>query len=133
MRKALSIFMCVAMLLSLCTVAGYAIDTDSKILLTADTEIVKGGKYCISTVQELEALAKIVNEKKNQCEDATFYLGNDIVVNDGVFSMSDDGEVLYNNKPIEQAENLVALESIGTARALRDSLTEKGLPSAECT
>lgn len=126
MRKALSIFLCMAMLLSFCTVAGYAIDSDSKILLTADTEIVKGGKYCINTVQELEALAKIVNEKKNQCEDVTFYLGNDIVVNDGVFSMSDDGEVLYNNKPIEQAENLVALESIGTGKSFKGFFDGKG-------
>ena len=92
----------------------YSVDAVANNSLTADTEIVKGGRYCISTVMELEALAKIVNEEKNRCVGATFYLGNDIIINDGVFSMSEDGAVLYNNKPVEQAENLIGLESIGT-------------------
>lgn len=92
----------------------HSVDAVANNSLTADTEIVKGGRYCISTVLELEALAKIVNEEKNRCVGATFYLGNDIIINDGVFSMSEDGAVLYNNKPVEQAENLIGLESIGT-------------------
>ena len=92
----------------------YSVDAVANNSLTADTKIVKGGRYCISTVMELEALAKIVNEEKNRCVGATFYLGNDIIINDGVFSMSEDGAVLYNNKPVEQAENLIGLESIGT-------------------
>ena len=45
----------------------YSVDAVANNSLTADTEIVKGGRYCISTVMELEALAKIVNEEKNRC------------------------------------------------------------------
>lgn len=109
----LSIVLCIILAFGSFSVAGYAANAVSENLLTADTEIVKGERYCISTVKELEALAKIVNEDKNRCEGAIFYLGNDITVNDGTFSVS-DGEVFYNDVPVEQAESLAAIESIGT-------------------
>ena len=129
----LSMIMCFGLIFSSLSVTGYSVDAVANNSLTADTEIVKGGRYCISTVMELEALAKIVNEEKNRCVGATFYLGNDIIINDGVFSMSEDGAVLYNNKPVEQAENLIGLESIGTGMGFAGFLTETVILSAVYT
>ena len=71
----LSMIMCFGLIFSSLSVTGYSVDAVANNSLTADTEIVKGGRYCISTVMEREALAKIVNEEKNRCVGATFYLG----------------------------------------------------------
>lgn len=83
--------------------------------LTADTVIKSGENYYISTVDDLKTLAKIVNEDGNTCEGASFWLNNDIVVNDGVFTLSDSGEPLYNGKPVAECKELVSIESIGTS------------------
>ena len=83
--------------------------------LPTDTVIKSGENYYISTVDDLKTLAKIVNEDGNACEGAVFWLNNDIVVNDGVFTLSDSGEPLYNGKPIADCSELITLESIGSS------------------
>ena len=82
--------------------------------LPANTEIKSGETYYISTVDDLKALAKIVNEYGNNCDGARFLLNNDIVVNNGDFSMSDLGLPLYNGKPVAENSDLIVIDSIGT-------------------
>lgn len=76
----------------------------------------------ISTVEDLKKLTEIDSDFSGK----KIILLNDVTVNDGDFSMSDDGEVLYNNKPVEEAENLVALNPIGLSKSFKGIFDGKG-------
>ena len=114
MKKILSLLLCLVILFISVPTAFANDDTDTvQSTLPEDTVIKSGQKYYISTVDDLKALVKIVNEDGNKCEGASFWLTNDIVVNSGEFSLSESGEPLYNNKPVEECTDLIVLESIG--------------------
>ena len=112
MRKLLSLVLTVILVF---TVLPFTVSAEVTNTLPADTVIKSGEKYYISTVEDLKTLAKIVNEDGNTCEGASFWLNNDIVVNDGAFTLSDSGEPLYNGKPVAECKELVHIDSIGTS------------------
>lgn len=89
MRKALSIFMCVAMLLSLCTVAGYAVDKT----------------FEVSSVEDLKKLSELDSDFSN----TEVVLINDITVNDGFFSLDEKNNPLYNGSS-ELPESFAPIE-----------------------
>ena len=110
----LSLMLCIIIIFSSFPVAGFAEELKTENSLTTE-EVTSGKTYYISTVEDLKTLAKIVNEDENGCQGSTFYLNNDIVVNDGEFSLSETGEPLYKGKSIEENTKLIALDSIGTS------------------
>ena len=119
MKKTLSVLLCLVLLFTCGTSAFASADINPpQNTLPEDTVIKSGERYYISTVEDLKALAKIVNEDGNKCEGASFWLNNDIVVNDGEFSLSESGEPLYNGKPVEECTELIALEPIGNKRKI---------------
>ena len=112
MKKFLSLILSVIMVF---TVLPFTVSAEVANTLPADMVIKSGEKYYISTVEDLKTLAKIVNEDGNTCEGASFWLNNDIVVNDGAFTLSDSGEPLYNSKPVAECKELISIDSIGTS------------------
>ena len=97
MKKFLSLILSVIMVF---TVLPFTVSAEVANTLPADTVIKSGEKYYISTVEDLKTLAKIVNEDGNTCEGASFWLNNDIAVNDGAFTIDDKGNPLYNGDSI---------------------------------
>jgi len=120
MKKTLSLLLCLVILFTCVTTAFATTDTNTvQNTLPEDTVIKSGEKYYISTVDDLKALAKIVNEDGNNCDGASFWLNNDIVVNSGEFSLSETDKPLYNNKPIDECTDLIAIEPIGGKKGKR--------------
>lgn len=78
--------------------------------------------FAISTVEDLKILTEIDSDFSGK----NVILLNDIIVNDGDFSLSNSGEVLYNNKPVGEAENLVTFESIGSSKSFKGNFDGKG-------
>ena len=110
LRKILYLSMCMVILL-----CSLSFNTHAQNSLSGQTSFVSGQIYYLSTVDDLRNLAKAVNEDGNSCERVSFRLTNDITVNDGVFSLSENGEVLYNGQKAEDWEDIVILDSIGGA------------------
>ena len=58
--------------------------------------------FTISTADQLDGLAKLVNDGTCNFDGKTIKLGADITYNSGIFTVAEDGSPLYNGQPVSE-------------------------------
>lgn len=89
--SAISIIICMAMLISITAVVGYASDAKT---------------YYIKSIDDLKAMAELINNNEQGFAGATLELTADIKLNGGEFTVGENGEPLYNGEAIDKSELL---------------------------
>ena len=89
-KRILASLMALCLIVGLLPTAALAAEEETEVALEfseafSDEDPQYAGEYLISTKESLEALAQAVNAG-NTMQDVTFYLQNDIILNDGQFS-----------------------------------------------
>lgn len=79
-----------------------------------NTEIESGEIYYIKNFNDFKTFIKLINQRGQNCEGATFVLTSDIVINDGVFSLDENNTPLYNGEEITEESDIMLCESAMT-------------------
>ncbi len=79
-----------------------------------NTEIESGEIYYIKNFNDFKTFIKLINQRGQTCEGATFVLTSDIVINDGVFSLDENNTPLYNGEEITEESDIMLCESAMT-------------------
>lgn len=87
----ISIIICMAMLISITAVVGYASDAKT---------------YYIKSIDDLKAVAELINNDEQGFAGATLELTADIKLNGGKFTVGENGEPLYNGEATDESELL---------------------------
>lgn len=87
----ISVIICMAMLISITSVVGYASDAKT---------------YYIKSIDDLKAVAELINNDEQGFAGATLELTADIKLNGGEFTVGENGEPLYNGEAIDKSELL---------------------------
>ena len=96
----ISVIICMAMLISITSVVGYASDAKT---------------YYIKSIDDLKAVAELINNDEQGFVGATLELAADIKLNNGGFTVGENGEPLYNGETINESE-LLTFEPISEFR-----------------
>ncbi|MBR3835248.1 MAG: dockerin type I repeat-containing protein [Clostridia bacterium] len=105
--KTVCVLLCVALIITCMPTLTLASDGS----FSLDTEIESGGFYRIENYNDFKTFIKLINQRGQTCEGATFALTSDIVINDGVFSLDENNTPLYNGKEITEESDLILCES----------------------
>lgn len=89
--SAISIIICMAMLISITAVVGYASDAKT---------------YYIKSIDDLKAMTELINNNEQGFAGATLELTADIKLNGGEFTVGENGEPLYNGEATDKSELL---------------------------
>lgn len=89
--SAISIIICMAMLISITAVVGYASDEKT---------------YYIKSIDDLKAMTELINNNEQGFAGATLELTADIKLNGGEFTVGENGEPLYNGEATDKSELL---------------------------
>ena len=87
----ISVIICMAMLISITSVVGYASDAKT---------------YYIKSIDDLKAVAELINNDEQGFVGATLELAADIKLNNGGFTVGENGEPLYNGEATDKSELL---------------------------
>lgn len=96
----ISVIICMAMLITITSVVGYASDAKT---------------YYIKSIDDLKAVAELINNDEQGFVGATLELAADIKLNNGGFTVGENGEPLYNGETINESE-LLTFEPISEFR-----------------
>lgn len=105
--KMICVLLCVTLLITCIPMVTFAYDGS----LSLNTEIESGKTYYIKNLDDFKTFIKLINQRGQTCEGATFEQTADIVINDGIFSLSKNNEPLYNDEEIIEESGALLCES----------------------
>jgi len=135
LKKTLSLILALIMIAA--TFGIIAIPTSAETVATvsatgtAETDWYEGGpdisgNFYISSANDLDGLAKLVNEGTEDFENYTIKLRADIVYNTGKFTVAADGSPLYNGQPVSETNAPRIWSVIGGTNNTFTNGTNKG-------
>ena len=121
MKKVISLFLAVIMILSICAVGVLAEEdlTVEEGKITADTKFESGETYYINNYEDFKTFIDLINAGQTG-KGSTFELTSDIIINHGEFSLDENNEPLYVGYPITDDTILTECESGSDFRGTLD-------------